>query len=162
MQCKAELERTPEEPLASPLVQQAQPQQTSCELKAQDVCPLLHAGPQEKDKVTAASPIDAAGSASAVLLRDMHCALLRAIEDKGLERDKPQPSQARLLSPDSAGPVPWTANVARLLLSAPATKAAVPAKVCHAVGKSSKECTWCLYFCCCAIDSAKRKKTAVT
>lgn len=87
-----------------------------------------------------ASPIDAAGSASAVLLRDIHCALLRAIEEKGLERDKPQPGQARLLSPDSAGPVPWTANVARVLLSAPVTKASVPAKVEHA----SSACHACL------------------
>lgn len=86
--------------------------------------------PKDEAKQAVASPIDAAGSASAVLLRDIHCALLRAIEGpQGLQRDKPQPTQARLLSPDSAGPVPWTANVARMLLSAPATKAAVPAKV---------------------------------
>ena len=85
------------------------------------------AAPDTSAKV--ASAIDTAGSASAVLLRDLHCALLRAVEDKGLEKEKPQPSQAKLLSPDSAGPVPWTANVARVILSAPVTRTTVPAQV---------------------------------
>ncbi len=78
--------------------------------------------------------IDAAGSASAVLLRDIHCSLLRLIQNQGVEKDKKeakaQPVTAKLFSPDSGGSVPWTAQLAQLVLVAPPTKAAAAAKVC--------------------------------
>jgi len=78
--------------------------------------------------------IDAAGSASAVLLRDIHCSLLRLIQNQGVEKDKKeakaQPVTAKLFSPDSGGSVPWTAQLAQLILVAPPTKAAAAAKVC--------------------------------
>ena len=78
--------------------------------------------------------IDAAGSASAVLLRDIHCSLLRLIQNQGVEKDKKeakaQPVTAKLFSPDSGGSVPWTAQLAQLILAAPPTKAAAAAKVC--------------------------------
>lgn len=78
--------------------------------------------------------IDAAGSASAVLLRDIHCCLLRMIQNQGLEKEKKegkaQPVTAKLFSPDSGGSVPWTAQLAQLILAAPLTKAAAAAKVC--------------------------------
>lgn len=78
--------------------------------------------------------IDPAGSASTVLLRDMHCALLRMIQNQGAEKDKKegskaQPLTAKLFSPDSSGAVPWTANVAQLILAAPLAKATASAKV---------------------------------
>ena len=78
--------------------------------------------------------IDAAGSASAVLLRDIHCSLLRLIQNQGLEKDKKegkaQPVTAKLFSPDSGGSLPWTAQLAQLILAAPPTIAAAAAKVC--------------------------------
>ena len=78
--------------------------------------------------------IDAAGSASAVLLRDIHCSLLRMIQNQGLEKDKKegkvQPVTAKLFSPDSGGSVPWTAQLAQLILAVPPTIAAAAAKVC--------------------------------
>lgn len=78
--------------------------------------------------------IDPAGSASTVLLRDMHCALLRMIQNQGAEKDKKegskaQPMTAKLFTPDSSGAVPWTANVAQLILAAPLAKATASAKV---------------------------------
>ncbi|DBB03841.1 TPA: hypothetical protein ACH3X1_012936 [Trebouxia sp. C0004] len=76
--------------------------------------------------------IDTAGSASAVLLRDIHCSLLRMIQNQGVEKDKKegkvQPVTAKLFSPDSGGSVPWTAQLAQLILAAPPTKAAAAAK----------------------------------
>ena len=77
--------------------------------------------------------IDAAGSASAVLLRDIHCSLLRLIQNQGLDKDKKegkaQPVTAKLFSPDSGGSLPWTAQLAQLILAAPPTIAAAAAKV---------------------------------
>lgn len=68
------------------------------------------------------------------MLREVHCALLRIIQNQGVERDKKdaskgQPSTAKLFSPDSSGPVPWTAQVAQAVLAAPTAKAAATAKV---------------------------------
>jgi len=69
-----------------------------------------------------------------VLLRDIHCSLLRLIQNQGVEKDKKeakaQPVTAKLFSPDSGGSVPWTAQLAQLILVAPPTKAAAAAKVC--------------------------------
>ena len=78
--------------------------------------------------------IDSAGSASTVVLREVHCALLRIIQSQGVERDKKdasngQPTTAKLFSPDSSGPVPWTAQVAQAILAAPAVGSAATAKV---------------------------------
>lgn len=78
--------------------------------------------------------IDSAGSASTVVLREVHCALLRIIQSQGVERDKRdvakgQPTTAKLFSPDSSGPVPWTAQVAQAILAAPAATTAATAKV---------------------------------
>ena len=80
--------------------------------------------------------IDSAGSASTVVLREVHCALLRTIQGQGMERDKKdsskgQPTTAKLFSPDSSGPVPWTAQVAQAVLAAPAVGVAATAKVRH-------------------------------
>ena len=69
-----------------------------------------------------------------MLLRDIHCSLLRLIQNQGVEKDKKeakaQPVTAKLFSPDSGGSVPWTAQLAQLILVAPPTKAAAAAKVC--------------------------------
>lgn len=51
-----------------------------------------------------------------------------------MERDKKdagkgQPTTAKLFSPDSSGPVPWTAQVAQAILAAPAVGSAATAKV---------------------------------
>lgn len=80
--------------------------------------------------------MDSAGSASTVVLREVHCALLRIIQGQVMERDKKdaskgQPTTAKLFSPDSSGPVPWTAQVAQAILAAPAVGAAATAKVRH-------------------------------
>ena len=80
--------------------------------------------------------IDSAGSASTVVLREVHCALLRIIQGQAMDRDKKdagkgQPTTAKLFSPDSSGPVPWTAQVAQAVLAAPAVGAAGTAKVRH-------------------------------
>ena len=80
--------------------------------------------------------IDSAGSASTVVLREVHCTLLRIIQTQGMERDKKdgskgQPSTAKLFSPDSSGPVPWTAQVAQAVLAAPTVKAGATAKVMY-------------------------------
>ena len=69
-----------------------------------------------------------------MVLRDIHCALVRLIQNQGLEKDKKdsskgQPSTGKLFSPDSGGPVPWTAMLAHAILSAPPGKAAATAKV---------------------------------
>lgn len=78
--------------------------------------------------------IDSAGSASTVVLREVHCALLRILQSQGVERDKKEvakgpPTTAKLFSPDSSGPVPWTAQVAQAILAAPAATTAATAKV---------------------------------
>ncbi len=90
--------------------------------------------------------IDSAGSASAVVLRDIHCALLRVIQNQGVEKEKKegsqgQPMTAKLFSPDSGGSVPWTAHVAQLILAAPPTKAAATAKVCLHATSHTLMCT---------------------
>lgn len=106
----------------------------SCMLQAQAANSAdfdCHAGSLPKQADTG---IDSAGSASTVVLREIHCALLRVIQSQGMERDrkevsKGQPSTAKLFSPDSSGPVPWTAQVAQTILAAPAAGAAASAKV---------------------------------
>ncbi|KAK9824407.1 hypothetical protein WJX72_010057 [[Myrmecia] bisecta] len=62
--------------------------------------------------------VDPEGAASGLLLRELHCALVRAWEGKGLDASKPQPSVARLYGSDSAG-VPWTERVSTAILTAP-------------------------------------------
>lgn len=91
----------------------------------------LQALPQQAD-----TGIDSAGSASTVVLREVHCALLRIIQGQPMDRDKKdaskgQPTTAKLFSPDSSGPVPWTAQVAQAVLAAPAVGTAAMAKVRH-------------------------------
>ena len=92
------------------------------------------AGPVAALPKQADTGIDSAGSASTVVLREVHCALLRVIQSQGVERDKKdvpkgQPTTAKLFSPDSSGPVPWTAQVAQAILAAPAATTAATAKV---------------------------------
>lgn len=91
--------------------------------------------------------IDAPGSASTVVLREVHCALLRIIQSQGVERDKKdvakgQPTTAKLFSPDSSGSIPWTAQVAQAILAAPAATTAATAKV-----GSPVSCCACLPAC---------------
>ena len=97
---------------------------------------LLNAGLSQVPIKPAESGIDPAGSASTVVLRDVHCALMRLIQNQGLEKEKKdsskgQPSTAKLFSPDSGGPVPWTALLAQISLAAPDAKAGATAKVCN-------------------------------
>lgn len=92
------------------------------------------AGTLQASAKQADTGIDSAGSASTVVLREVHCALLRIIQSQGVERDKKeaskgQPTTAKLFSPDSSGPVPWTAQVAQAILAAPAVGSAATAKV---------------------------------
>lgn len=57
--------------------------------------------------------------ASAIVLRDVHCALLRAIEGKDLGKPDQAVPQAKLMSPDSTAALFWTARVAKAILAAP-------------------------------------------
>lgn len=63
--------------------------------------------------------MDEAGAASAVLLRDVHCALLRAYQDKVQEEEVPPRLRATLQSPDSSGPGTWMSRCGVALLTAP-------------------------------------------
>lgn len=54
-----------------------------------------------------------------MVLRDAHCALLRAYEGRGLEGDKPAPLAASLYHPDSQTPSPWPERAAHAILAAP-------------------------------------------
>lgn len=109
------------------------PGRDPCSATNDDTYVVCNAEPTQAPVKPAETGIDSAGSASAVLLRDIHCSLLRIVQNQGLEKDKkegkPQPVTAKLFSPDSGGSVPWTAQVAQLLLAAPPTKAAAAAKV---------------------------------
>ena len=89
------------------------------------------AGSMQAPPKQADTGIDSAGSASTVVLREVHCALLRIIQGQGMEKDisKGQPTTAKLFSPDSSGPVPWTAQVAQAILAAPGVGAVATAKV---------------------------------
>lgn len=94
----------------------------------------VYAGSMQAPPKQADTGIDSAGSASTVVLREVHCALLRIIQGQGMEKDKKnisngQPTTAKLFSPDSSGPVPWTAQVAQAILAAPGVGAAATAKV---------------------------------
>ncbi|KAK9803241.1 hypothetical protein WJX73_008882 [Symbiochloris irregularis] len=64
-------------------------------------------------------PNDLKGVASAVVLRDAHCALLRAYEGRGLEWDKEPPQSVALYHPDSQTPSPWPERAAHAILAAP-------------------------------------------
>ena len=63
--------------------------------------------------------LDREGAASAIVLREVHCALLRAIEGVPLLPEQSAPLSARLFSPDSqGGQLPWTERAANAILSA--------------------------------------------
>ncbi|KAK9833054.1 hypothetical protein WJX74_005940 [Apatococcus lobatus] len=65
--------------------------------------------------------VDEAADASAVLLRDVHCALLLAMgTGKGLgAADARQPGSATISSPEEHSPSPWTLRVSQAVLAAP-------------------------------------------
>ena len=93
---------------------------------------ILQTLPKEVEAIA----IDTAGSASTVVLREVHCALLRIVNNQSVEKDKKeagkgQPTTAKLFSPDSSGPMPWTAQVAQSILASSAAMAATSAKVIH-------------------------------
>ena len=75
--------------------------------------------------------MDEAGDASAVLLRDVHCALLLALgSGKGLgASDARQPGSATISSPEEHSPSPWTLRVSQAVLAAPLDVAPDDAKV---------------------------------
>ncbi len=78
--------------------------------------------------------VDEAGDATAVLLRDVHCALLLAAgTGKGLGAvDARRPGSATISSPEEHSPSPWTLRTAQAVLAAPLDVAPEDSKVLRA------------------------------
>lgn len=57
--------------------------------------------------------------ASAVVLREIHCALLRGVEGKDLGKPDQATPQAKVSSADSSAATSWTERTARAILAAP-------------------------------------------
>lgn len=65
-------------------------------------------------------PTDDAGIASGLLLREVHCALLRGVEGRGLGADGADaPRSARLVAADAQAASAWTSRVSKAVLDAP-------------------------------------------
>jgi hypothetical protein len=65
-------------------------------------------------------PTDDAGIASGLVLREVHCALLRGVDGRGLGSEGAEaPRTARLAATDAQAATAWTSCVSKAILNAP-------------------------------------------